>query len=91
MVIVNLDLLLLKLQRLEIKGLFYKNIKEIYQSISYLVKVAGGNLDPIKSCMGLKQGGGVLSPLLFNLFIDDIKHIFDECIECSSITSAICG
>ena len=67
---VNLDLLLLKLQRLEIKGLFYKNIKEIYQSISYLVKVAGGNLDPIKSCMGLKQGGSsVHLYLIFLLMI----------------------
>ena len=49
----------------------------MYQSVSYLIKVTGGHLEPIKSCMGLKQGG-VISPLLFNLYIDDIKHIFDE-------------
>ena len=74
---VNHDLLLLRLQRLGIKGLFYKNIKEMYHSISYLVKVTGGHLEPIPSFIGLKQGG-VLSPLLFNLYIDDIKYIFDE-------------
>ena len=74
---VNHDLLFLKLQNLDIKGLFYKNIKEMYETIAYLVKVTGGHLEPIKSCMGLKQGG-VLSPLLFNLYIDDIKNIFDE-------------
>ena len=72
---VNQDLLLLKLQRSGIKGLFYDNNKEMYQSLSYLFKV--GNLETIKSCIGLKQGG-VLSPYLFNVYIDSIKHIFDE-------------
>ena len=43
----------------------------------YVIKVNGGHLEPISSICGLKQGG-VLSPLLFNLFIDDIKWIFDE-------------
>ena len=46
-------------------------------SISYLVKVKGGHLNPISSSLGLKQGG-VLSPLLFNIFIDDMEKIFDE-------------
>ena len=43
----------------------------------------GGYLDPIPSRLGLKQGG-VLSPLLFNLYIDDIKNIFDG--NCDPIT-----
>ena len=38
----------------------------------------GGYLNPISSSLGLKQGGGGLSPLLFNIFIDDIGKIFDE-------------
>ena len=74
---INRDLLLLKLQRLGMKGLFYKNIKAIYEDISYLIKVSGGYTQPISSTRGLKQGG-VLSPLLFNLYVDGIKEIFDE-------------
>ena len=74
---INHELLFLKLQRLGIKGLLYKNIKAMYQSITYLVRVCGGHLDPIKSFIGLKQGG-VLSPLFFNIYIDDIASIFDE-------------
>ena len=45
--------------------------------IYYIVKVTGGQLEPIKSSVGLKQGG-VLSQVLFNLYIDDIKNIFDD-------------
>ena len=35
---VNRDLLLLKLQRLGIKGLLYKNIKEMYHSVSIAIR-----------------------------------------------------
>ena len=74
---INRSLLLLKLQKLGITGLFYQNIKAIYKSVVYVIKVKGGRIEPISSICGLKQGG-VLSPLLLNLFIDDIKWIFDE-------------
>ena len=68
---INRRLLFLKLQRLGISGLFYQNIKAMYDQVFYLVKVKGGNLDPIRCQWGSKQGG-VLSPLLFNLHIDNI-------------------
>ena len=67
----------IKLRRLGVNGLLYKNIKALYESVSYEVKVKGGRLEPITSRFGLKQGG-VLSPLLFNLFNDDMKNIFDD-------------
>ena len=74
---VNRQMLFLKLQRKGVKGLLYQNIISIYKSISYMIKVPGGYLPPISSLVGLKQGG-VLSSLLFNIFIDDIRYIFDE-------------
>ena len=42
-----------------------------------MVKVKGGYLVPIRSHMGLGQGG-ILCPILFNLFIGDNKDIFDK-------------
>ena len=74
---VNRTLLFLKLQRTGIKGLFYHNIKKLNSVVSYLVKCHGGHLEAIHSKYGLKQGG-VLSAILFNLYIDDIKEIFDR-------------
>ena len=74
---INRTLLFLKLQNMGIQGLFYENLKRLHKSTSYMIKVENGYLDPIKSDMGLLQGG-ILSPKLFNLYIDDIKDIFNE-------------
>ena len=48
----------------------------MYEKTSYKIKLKNGFLDPISSNLGLKQGCP-LSPMLFNLYIDDIKNIFD--------------
>ena len=79
---INRTLLLLKIRHLGVNGFLYKNIKALYESVSYEVKVKGGRLEPITSRFDLKQGC-VLSPLLFNLFIDDMKNIFD--VSCDPV------
>ena len=55
----------------------------MYSKTSYKIKLKNGSLDPISSNLGLKQGCP-LSPMLFNLYIDDIKDLFDK--ECHPIT-----
>ena len=49
----------------------------MYKQTSYSIKLKNGYLDPLSSNLGLKQGCP-LSPMLFNLYIDDIKDIFDK-------------
>ena len=72
-----------RLQSMGINGIFFKNIKAMYEKISYKIKLKDGHLDPINSNLGLKQGCP-LSPMLFNLYIDDVKDVFDE--ECDPVT-----
>ena len=70
------------LQSLGINGIFLQNLIAMYDKTSYKIKLKNGFLDPISSNLGLKQGCP-LSPMLFNLYIDDIKNIFD--ITCDPI------
>ena len=74
---VDRDLLLQRLRTLGINGLFLKNIESMYKQTLYSIKLKNGYLDAISSNLGLKQGCP-LSPMLFNLYIDDVRDIFDQ-------------
>ena len=54
----------------------------MYEKTTFSIKLSKGYLDALNSNLGLKQGCP-LSPILFNLYIDDIKHIFDD--QCDPI------
>ena len=79
---VDRDLLLKRLKSLGINGIFLKNIASMYEKTKYSIKLSKGYLAPLNSNLGLKQGCP-LSPILFNLYIDDIRYIFDE--QCDPI------
>ena len=55
----------------------------MYKTVSYKIKLKDGYLDPIESNLGLKQGCP-LSPMMFNLYIYDMKDIFDA--QCDPVT-----
>ena len=80
---IDRDTLFQRLKTLGINGLFFQNIVAMYENTKYLIKVKNGYLDPITSNLGLRQGCP-LSPMLFNLYIEDIKDIFEE--SCNPIT-----
>ena len=80
---VNRTRLFDKLKRCGINGTFLRNIEAMYRRTEYCIKLKKGYSPPIRSNLGLKQGCP-LSPMLFNLYIDDIKEIFDE--ECGPVT-----
>ena len=77
---VDRKILIERLKKLGINGIFLRNIESMYKQTSYSIKLKNGHLDPISSNLGLKQGCP-LSPKLFNLYIDDIEDIFDELCE----------
>lgn len=74
---VNREILFYRLKMLGIGGIFLNNIKAIYKKIEYLVTYKNGYLNPINSDCGIKQGCP-LSPMLFNIYVDDISDTFDQ-------------
>ena len=64
-----------KLLNLGIGGNFYHTLKNMYQSNKVRVKTIEGLSHCIKTGKGVRQGD-CLSPLLFNLFINDLPNVF---------------
>ena len=74
---VDRHILIKRLTKLGINGIFLRNIASMYMKTEYNIKLKGGHLKAIHSNLGLKQGDP-LSSMLFNLYIDDVNDIFDD-------------
>jgi hypothetical protein len=61
----------------KIGGKFLAILENIYTNNQIFVKVGGGLTQPFTTTTGVKQGC-VLSPCIFNLFINKIPDIYDE-------------
>lgn len=66
-----------KLEYMGIKGNLLRILRNMYSDVNYSIKLPYGLTDPITSSTGLKQGC-VLSPLLFNLYVNDLPLFFNE-------------
>ena len=74
---VNRIALAYKLGKVGIRGNMLKLFHDMYTDTNYVIKADGEFSIPITNNLGVKQGCN-LSPLLFNLFINDIHSIFND-------------
>ena len=76
--------MLYKLGEIGVKGNLLKLIQSMYNETCYVIKSNGKFSKQIDSNIGVKQGCN-LSPLLFNIFINDIHSIFEPCCDALNI------
>ena len=69
------DALMLKLLRLGVRGNFFGTVKNMYDNCKACIKSDGLLSDTFECKSGVKQGD-VMSPNLFNVFINDLPEIF---------------
>ena len=75
---INRKFIFYKLVKYEITGNIYKIIKSMYSNARYRVLV-GGKISPnFPSNLGVKQGCP-MSPILSNIFQNDVHDIFRDC------------
>ena len=66
-----------KMIKLSITGNIYKSIKSMYKTCNYAIKINNMASKTFSSNTGVKQGC-TLSPLLSNLYQNDLHDIFDD-------------
>ena len=71
------DALLYKLLKTGVHGRMFKIIRFMYSDTYYGVKCSDGHTPFFSSVTGVRQGCN-LSPILFNLFLNDITKIFSD-------------
>jgi hypothetical protein len=74
---INRKALFNKLLKYDIGGNFLNILKNMYNEVTYRVKIDSHLLEPIHSDIGVKQGC-VLSPTLFNLYLADLPLLFEN-------------
>ena len=74
------------LKNYAIGGRFLKIVQEMYKNNQIFVKLSEGLLKPFITTVSVKQGC-VLSPVLFNLYIDKICKVFDNSCDPVSINN----
>ena len=73
---VNRHALLCKLRKKGFSGKFLNIIEAMLINVVQVPNINGKLLSQIVTTVGLKQGDN-LSPILFNIFFDDVEQIFD--------------
>lgn len=74
--LVNRNALFHKLNKYNVDGNFFRILKNMYNNVSYSVKLKGGLTSKLNSKVGVKQGC-ILSPTLFSVYLNDLVNIFD--------------
>ena len=75
--------LMFKLLKKDVGGQFGKLIQNIYLKTSVQLKLENGLTEAFQDTLGVKQGG-VLSPTLFKLYVNDLPDIFND--RCDPVT-----
>ena len=72
--------LLFKLLQINVGGCFYNLIKKLYSNSSCLMKIGNSQTRSFQYARGVRQGC-ILSPRLFNLFINNIPYSFENTLS----------
>ena len=74
------DGLLYKLLQINVRGNFYNLIKSLYSNSTSSIKIGNNRTRPFRYARGVRQGC-ILSPLLFNLYVNDLAFSFNNVLS----------